>query len=134
MFFIIIVAFLIGIPSTIFGQEITKKEENKGGVFRAVHLVNLKSVENEAEFVAMLNDFNKVITELGYQNIRYNIWKERGDREGKYKYIFESTWPDQGTYDKVHKNEKYQAIFEKYKTRYEEFIKDEIYSRYIPLN
>jgi quinol monooxygenase YgiN len=134
MFFIIIAAFFIGVPSAIFGQEMTKKGENKEGVFRAVHLVNLKSVENEAEFVEMLNDFNKVVAEVGYPNIRYNLWKERGDREGQYRYIFESTWPDQATYDKVHENEKYQAVSEKHKTRYEEFVKEDIYSRYVPLN
>jgi len=134
VFFIIIGAFFIGIPSAVFGQEMTKKEENKEGVFRTVHLVNLNSVENEAEIVAILNDFNKVFAEVGYPNIRYNLWKERGDREGKYKYIFGSTWPDQATYDKVHKNEKFQAVFEKYKARWEELVNEDVYSRYVPLN
>jgi hypothetical protein len=104
------------------------------GVFKAVHLLNLKSVENEAKLIAMLDDFNKVVAEVGYPNIRYNIWKERGDREGQFKYIFESTWPDQATYDKVHNNEKYQSIFKKYKTHYEDLIKEDVYSRYVPLN
>ena len=105
------------------------------GVFRAVHLLNLKSVENEAKLIAMLEDFNNVVAEAGYPNIQYNLWKERGDREeGQFKYIFESTWPDQATYDKVHNNEEYQTVFKKYKTQYEELIKEDVYSRYIPLN
>ena len=111
-----------------------KEDGSTSKVFRAVHLVNLKSPDSEAEFVTMLNDFNMVVAEVGYPNIRYNLWKERGDREGQFKYIFESTWSDQATYDKVHDNEKYQAVFEKYKTRYEELIKEEVYSRYVPLN
>jgi quinol monooxygenase YgiN len=104
------------------------------GVFRAVHLLNLKSIENEAKLIAMLEDFNKVVAEAGYPKIQYHLWKERGDREGQFKYIFESTWPDQATYDKVHNNEKYQSIFKKYKTRYEELIKEDVYNRYVPLN
>jgi len=134
MFFIIIVAFLIDVPSTIFGQEMTKKEENKVEGFRTVHLVNLKSVENEAELVAISKDFNKVVAELGYQNIRYNIWKENGYREGQYKYIFESTWPDQETYDKVHKNDKFQVAWKTHWAEWQKLIKDDIYNRYIPLN
>jgi quinol monooxygenase YgiN len=132
--FTIILAFLLGVPSAIFGQEMTKKEENKVEGFRTVHLVNLKSVENEAEFIAISNNFNEVVAELGYQNIRYNIWKESGYHEGQYKYIFESTWPDQETFDKVHKNEKFQAVWKTNKAVWDELIKEDTYNRYILLN
>lgn len=109
-FFIIIVAFIIANQSSVFGQERTKKKEHNVAGFRTVHLINLKSVEDEAEFVTIADDFNKVVAELGYQNIRYNFWKETGDRGGQYKYIFESTWPDKETYDKVHEYEKFKVV------------------------
>ncbi len=80
----------------------TEKEKDIVVGFRTVHLINLNTVEDEAEFIAIADDFNNVVVELGYQNIRYNFWKETGDRKGQYKYIFESNWPDQETYDEVH--------------------------------
>jgi hypothetical protein len=133
-FFIIIVVFIIAIQSTVFGQEMTKIEENNVVGFRTVHLVNLKSVEDEAEFVAIADDFNKVVAELGYQNIRYNIWKETGDRGGHYKYVFESTWPDQETFDEVHEYEKFKVVWEKSYAKWKKMIEEDIYNRYIPLN
>ena len=134
MLFIITLAFLIGVPGAIFGQEMTIKGEDKVEGFRTVHLLNLKSVENEAELVAISNNFNKVVEELGYQNIRYNVWKESSNREGQYKYIFESTWPDQETFDEVHKYEKFQVVWKTNKAVWDELIKEDIYNRYIPLN
>ena len=131
-FFIIIVAFIIAIPGAVLGQEMTKKNIVVG--FRTVHLLNLKNIEDEAEFVAIADDFNKVVAELGYQNIRYNFWKETTGREGQYKYIFESTWPDQGTYDKVHEYEKFKVVWEKSYAKWKKMVAEDIYNRYIPLN
>ncbi len=133
-FFIIVVVFIIAIPDTVLGQEMTKKEKNTVVGFRTVHLVNLKTVEDEAEFVAIADDFNKVVAELGYQNIRYIFWKETRGREGQYKYIFESTWPDQETYDKVHEYEKFKVVWEKNYTKWKRMIEEDIYNKYIPLN
>ena len=133
-FFIIIVVIIVVIPDVVLGQEMTKKEKNTEVRFRTVHLINLKFVEDEIEFVVIADDFNKVVAELGYQNIHYNFWKETGDREGQYKYIFESTWPDQETYDKVHEYEKFKIVWEKSYTKWKEMIEEDIYNRYILLN
>jgi len=133
-FFIKVVVFIVAIPVAVLGQEMTKKEKYAVVGFRTVHLINLKTVEDEAEFVAIADDFNKVVAELGYQNIRYNFWKETRGREGKYKYIFESTWPDQETYDKVHEYEKFKVVWKKNYTKWKKMIEEDIYNRYIPLN
>ncbi|MFQ5630736.1 MAG: ester cyclase [bacterium] len=109
-------------------------QPNKETVFRALHLITIESEDDEAAFIALLNDFNKVVAELGYPGIKYQLWKERGDRQGKYKYFFESTWPDQETYDKVHEHEKYKAVLEKAESKYDELVKDDIYSRYVLVN
>jgi hypothetical protein len=133
-FFIVVVIFIISIPSTILGQEMTKNEENIVVGFRTVHLVNLKTVEDEAEFVTIADDFNKIVSELGFQDVHYNFWKEIKGREGQYKYIFESTWPNQETYDKVHEYEQFKVVWEKNYTKWKKMIKEDIYNRYIPLN
>ena len=133
-FIIIAIVFIITIPAGVLGQEMTKKENNIVIGFRTVHLLNIKSVEDEAEFVAIADDFNKVVAELGYQNIRYNFWKETRGREGQYKYIFESTWPDQETYDNVHEYDKFKLVWEKNYAKWKKMIAEDIYNRYIPLN
>ena len=133
-FIIIAVVFIIAIPTGVLGQEMTKKEKNSEIGFRTVHLVNLKTVEDEAEFVAIADDFNKVVTELGYQNISYKFWKETRGRDGQYKYIFESTWPDQETYDEVHEYDKFKEVWEKNYAKWKRMIAEDVYNRYFPLN
>ena len=110
------------------------KKDIKGNIFKSVHLVNLYSDGSELELLKILKEFNKVITELGYPNIKYRLWKERGDRQGTYKYFFESTWPNQETYEQIHNTSKYKNLVEKYEKRYKLLFRDESYSRYIPLN
>jgi len=133
-FITIIVVFVFAIQSTVIGQEMTNKEKNHAVGYRTVHLVNLKSIDDEAEIVAIADDFNNVVAELGYQNIRFRFWKETGERESPYKYIFESTWPDKETYDKVHEYEKFKLVWEKSYAKWKKMLQEDIYNRYVPLN
>ena len=133
-FFIIVFVSIIVIPDTVLGQELTKEEKTNVVGFRTVHLVSLKTVEDESEIVAIADDFNKVVAELGYQNIRFNFWKETESSEGQYKYIFESNWPDQETFDEVHEYEKFQLVWEKNYVKWKSMIAEDIYNRYILLN
>ncbi|WP_242083532.1 hypothetical protein [Aestuariivivens sediminis] len=133
-FNIIAVVFIIAIPARVLGQEMSKKENSTIVGYKTVHLINIISVEDEAEFIAIADDFNRVVAELGYQNIRYHFWKEARSHEGQYKYIFESTWPDQDTYDKVHEYEKFKLVWEKNYAKWKKMIAEDIYNRYIPLN
>ena len=133
-FITIALVFIMAIPSTILGQEITKKENNTVAGHRTVHFINLKNVEDETEFVVIADIFNKLVAELGYQNISYNFWKVTGDIEGQYSYIFESTWPDQETFDKVHEYEKFKVTINKWYPIFKNMIAEEIYNRYTLLN
>jgi len=132
-FFIIIVVIVMASSDIVLGQEVSKKGKNAKVRFRTVHLINIKTVEDEAEFVAIADDFNKVVTELGYKNISYNFWKETKGRDGQYKYIFESTWPDQETYDKVHEYEKFKIVWKKNYAKWKRMIEEDIYNRYVLL-
>jgi hypothetical protein len=133
-FFILIVVFFIAFPGTVWGQESTIKEQDDVVGFRTVHLLKLKNAEDEAEFAIIADDFNKVVVELGYQNIRYNFWKETGDNIGQYKYIFESNWPDQETYDEVHEYEEFKLVWEKSYSKWKKMIEEDNYNRYILVN
>ncbi len=102
--------------------------------FTAVHLVNLQSEDMEEEFMAITKDFNQALKEIGYPDIKYKVWKERSGRDGKYTYFYQTIWPDQATYDKVHSHEKYHAAVEKHGSRYEQLVAEDVYNRYVPLN
>jgi len=108
--------------------------ESETTEFTALHLVNLQSEDMEGEILAMMNDMNQALEEIGYPNIKYEVWKQRSNRDGRYSYLIQSTWPDQATYDKVHSHEKYQTTWDKHRSRYEELIAEDLYNRYIPLN
>lgn len=102
--------------------------------FTAVHLVNLQSEDMEEEFMTITKDFNQALKEIGYPDIKYKVWKERSGRDGKYTYFYQTIWPDQATYDKVHSHEKYHKAVEKHGSRYEELVSEDVYNRYVPLN
>lgn len=89
-------------------------------------------IHGAGEFVAIADDFNNLVSELGYQNISFSVWKET--REGQYKYIFESNWPDQETYDKVHEYEEFKVVWKKNYAKWKRMAEEDVYNRYIPLN
>ena len=107
---------------------------SKGEKFRSVTMMNLNTDESEAELLKMINSYKIVFDELGHPNSMYQVWKERGDKKGKYKYIIEANWPNQEVYDKVHDSEKYKELDKKFKTKFDELVKESDYSRYILLN
>lgn len=123
---------ILGIAA--FGAFAGEEKAGEKTAFKAIHMVNLNSVADEAEFISILNELNDVIEELGYPEIRYIVWKEKGRGEGRYQYFFESTWPDIKTYQKIHEHEKYQKVRDKHKETYDKLLKDDVYNRYMPLN
>jgi len=133
-FIILVVVHILVIPNTVLGQDITNKDSNSVVGFRTVYSINLNQVEDEAEFVVIAEVFNKLVAELGYQNISFSFWKVTGDIEGPYKYIFESTWPDQETFDKVFKNEKFKVTLNSWYPIFQKMIAEGNYNRYILLN
>ncbi|SDI23534.1 hypothetical protein [Winogradskyella thalassocola] len=131
---IVIFMFIILIPDTILGQEYIKSNATAKIGFRTVHLISLKNIENDVEIATIADDFNKVVAELGYENISYNFWKETEGQEGQFKYIFESNWPDQETFDKVHEYKEFQLVWEKNYDKWKSLVKEDIYNRYTLLN
>ena len=134
IFFSAIVILTIAIPSSELGQEVTKNDSNTTVGFRTVYSINLNNVEDEAEFVVIAEVFNKLVADLGYQNISFSFWNVTGDIEGEYNYIFESTWPDQETFEKVFANEKFKVTMNKWYPIFKKMIAEGIYNRYILLD
>ena len=120
IFTIAICILIAGIAA--FSVSAANEPDSEKTAFKALHMVNLNSVADEAEFIGILNDLNAVIKELGHPEIRYTVCKEMGRREGRYQYLFESTWPDIETYQKIHDDPKYKEVSKKHKKTYEKTI------------
>ena len=101
-----------------------------GPAFKTVHLFNLPQEVSEEGLLKIIDEFNQVFTELGYPDICYRIWKVCEEQQGDYTYLWESTWSDRATYDKVHKATAYKDIVEKYRVTLETFLESQIYNRY----
>ena len=63
IFAIVIFSLLLGIVGCLKSPQ--KEVIDEGEVFRAVHLINLKDDAGEAKLLEVLDEYNKVIAELG---------------------------------------------------------------------
>jgi hypothetical protein len=104
-----------------------------GPAFRTVHLFNLKSTQEETRLLAVLDEFNKLFSKLGYSQVSYRFWKVQGEEPGHSTYLYDSTWPDRSTYDKVHQNSAYKKLLDKHLPFLQQVLKNEIYSKYLEL-
>ena len=111
-------------------------ENNRKEVFKSIHLINLKPDASEQDLLNLLDELNKIISELRVAEVKYQLWKDRGDenKHRNYQYIMESTWPNQKVYDTVHNSEIYKTFVEKTGEKWEELIQDHVYTWYMALN
>ena len=133
---LVVIIFLAFWSILGYSKFLVGNANNQEDGFKSTHLINLKADASEKDLIKILDEYNKVIAELGFPNIKYQLWKDRGDESGdhKYKYFLVSTWPNQDTYDKVHNAESYKALNEVYGKLFEEIVQDNVSTRYISLN
>lgn len=97
-----------------------------------MHLTTLPP-DKEQEFLSVLNEYNQLFSKLGYPNVRYRLWKVSGKQAGEYAHMWQSFWPSRAVYDKVHENEAYKKLAEKYRAFGEATVKAEVYNHYVEL-
>jgi quinol monooxygenase YgiN len=98
--------------------------------YLSVHVFNLASAEAENELVGILEEFNGAISEAGYPQTRYGVWKVSGDQAGDHAYLSGSLWADRAAYDAAHEYPSYKALSEKHGDALEKLIPEEIYNKY----
>jgi len=111
-------------------------EEPIGESIKFIQLINIRPDADEAALINIFNEFNGVIAELGHKNIKYQIWKIKNneEKEKKYTYLIEVTWPDQTTRSTIENSKQYQAIIEKYGEFMAMTIIDLYNQHYVPVN
>lgn len=105
-------------------------KNNDGPALMSVHLINVPDAK-EQEMARIMGEFNKLFSILGFQNVEYQLWRVTGNQIGTYTHIWNSVWPNQDAYDKVHQNEDYKNLVEKHRQYVENIISQEIYNRYV---
>jgi hypothetical protein len=107
----------------------------EGPAIKTIHVFNLSSPQEEARLRAILNEFNQLFSTLGFPNVSYRLWRLQEEWPGQfsYRYVYDSTWPDRETYDKVHQNIAYQKLLEKHLMFFTQVLNNEIYGEYLEL-
>jgi hypothetical protein len=98
--------------------------------FQAVHLINLRSADEQKAFLAALTDINAAIAKAGCAKCAYHLWKVIGTQAGDYNYLWISSWPGGEVYIKVHNAAEYQAAIGKH-PEMEAVMNAQIYNRYV---
>jgi hypothetical protein len=96
----------------------------------SMHLINIPPAK-EQEMAKIMTEFNKLFLILGFQNVEYQLWRVNGNQTGGYTHVWNSVWPNQDAYDKVHQNDDYKNLVEKHRQYVESIVSQEIYNRYI---
>jgi hypothetical protein len=60
-----------------------------------------------ARLLASLERVNTAIDSIGYPDAGYKLWMVQSDTSKDYRFMVEGYWPDQETYDLIHKHELY---------------------------
>ncbi len=128
----IIIALVFGFMLASFSFS-GESKSNQDRSFKTVHLFNLKSELKQRELEVMIKDLNKCLAKHGFSEVKYKAWKLRSESNCKYTYLFESTWPDVTTYNKIHETIEYKRIRTKWQQNWASVL-DEVYGRYEPLN
>ncbi len=101
--------------------------------FKTVHLFNLASASAEAQLLSDLGDVNAAIAQAGHPDSRYRVWKVAGEKQGAHAYLWESTWADRATYDKVHAHSAFQAALKRATPSLQAALTDHVYNQYTEL-
>ena len=99
-------------------------------VVKTVHLFNLPNRESEAQMAAIMNEFNDTFASLGQPDVKYRLWRVNGRRQGEFSYMWESTWPDRATYDRIHRDGAYRRVAMKHARTLRSLVDREVYNRY----
>jgi quercetin dioxygenase-like cupin family protein/quinol monooxygenase YgiN len=94
---------------------------------KSLHLFELPEGVTEKELSDFLKEMNQAISEEGFSNAGYHLYKIPGENSENYQYFMEGVWPDSATYDKVHNSEKWKAMAEKGKSMIEKIQANELY-------
>lgn len=107
--------------------QIELKNNQKVPGYKSLHLFELPEGVTEKQLNDHLKEMNQAISEEGYPDAGYHLYKLPGQNSENYQYFLEGVWPDAATYEKVHNSEKWKQMAEKGKDMIEKIRARELY-------
>ena len=98
--------------------------------FQAIHLINVRSANEEKALLAAMADINAAIARAGCEKCAYHLWKVYGTQSGNYNHVWMSSWPGRDVYIKVHMSAEYQAVAKRHQDL-EPILATQTYNRYV---
>ena len=94
---------------------------------KSLHLFKLPEGVTEKKLNDFLKEMNQAISEEGYPDAGYHLYKIPEENAGNYQYFLEGVWPDSAAYDKIHNSERWKKMAEKGKDMIDKIQADELY-------
>ena len=117
------------IPVLLLSVSFLMAASPAGPAFRTVHLFSLSSSQEEGQLLAVLAEFNRLFSKLGYPQVNYRLWKVEESETGRFSHLYDSTWPDRATYDKAHQDPAYKELLEKHLPFLQRILGEEVYAK-----
>lgn len=107
--------------------QIELKDNRNVPGYKSLHLFELPEGVTEKQISDHLKEMNQALSEEGYHNAGYHLYKLPGQNTENYQYFLEGVWPDAATYDKAHNSEKWKQTAEKGREMIEKIRAKELY-------
>ena len=109
----LIVCAVVVLACSALKNQQQRRALDEGPALKSVHFFNLPPDITESQYISAFSETNKVISELGYPDTGYRLWKVQRDYDAEYKYTLIGNWPSQAAYDVIHENEAYKNAVER---------------------
>ena len=114
--------------------QIELKDNRNVAGYKSLHLFELPEGVTEKQISDHLTEMNQTLSEEGYEDAGYYLYKIPGNNSENYQYFLEGVWPDAATYDEVHNSRKWKQIAEKGKEMIEKIQAQELYLKAVKVN
>ena len=96
---------------------------------KSTHLLKLDNEEILSELKQPIAELNQVMSDMGYPECGYVIYKVNDDHESDYTHIMEGWWLSREVYDITHEDQRYKEVFEKYRELFVPVAENQEYFR-----
>jgi hypothetical protein len=119
------------LPSVAMAQASTQAlSSDPGSQLKSVHLFSLTFDVEEALLINALQSLNEAVAEVGYPEFGYRLWEVSIGDDGTFTHLLEGTWPNQETYDEIHRAEVFRQTAARLAPLMESLVVGREYIRY----
>ncbi len=77
-----------------------------------------------------LTQINNVISDIGFDNNGYSLWRITNDTTQTYRFLIEGSWSNQAAFDSIHANPKFRKELDRNIHIFTETRKWQLYRRF----